>query len=155
MSLIVDTAVSGTTYSFDMLFSYAVPESMYYTLWTGCRVIVPFGRGNQKRTAVVMKIRDGDSSNLKYVEMQADEKPVISDELIELSFYLHDNTFCTYYDAVRTMLPAGYNIVISGNSAHNAVGKNLIKNVRFSQEYLENPLKMMEEADAIYAKYQK
>ena len=31
MSLIVDTAVSGTTYSFDMLFSYAVPESMYYT----------------------------------------------------------------------------------------------------------------------------
>lgn len=141
MSLIVDTAVSGTTYSFDMLFSYAVPESMYYTLWTGCRVIVPFGRGNQKRTAVVMKIRDGDSSNLKYVEMQADEKPVISDELIELSFYLHDNTFCTYYDAVRTMLPAGYNIVISGNSAHNAVRKNLIKNVKFSQEYLENPEK--------------
>ena len=139
MNLIADTAVSGTSYSFDMLFSYAVPESMNSTLNEGCRVIVPFGRGNQKRTAVVMRIREGDSSKLKYIEMQADEKPVISPELIELSFYLHDNTFCTYYDAVRTMLPSGYNIVISGNSARNAVGIESLRMVKFSGEYLDNP----------------
>lgn len=141
MNFIADTAVSGTSYSFDMLFSYAVPESMNSTLKEGCRVVVPFGKGNKKRTAVVMRIREGDSSELKYIEMQADEKPVISPELIELSFYLHDNTFCTYYDAVKTMLPSGYNIIISGNSIRNAVGKDSLKMVRFSEEYLSNPEK--------------
>jgi len=135
MSLIADTAVSGTSYSFDMLFSYAVPENMFGNLKEGCRVIVPFGKGNRRRTAVVMKLRDGDTSGLKYLEIQADENPVISPELIELSLYLHENTFCTYYDAVKTMLPPGYNIVMSGNIPRNAVGNNTVKMVCFSDEY--------------------
>ncbi|HPY85780.1 MAG TPA: hypothetical protein PLS20_12230, partial [Ruminococcus flavefaciens] len=44
MSRIAEVAVSGTAYSFDMLFSYAVPE--WLDVREGCRVLVPFGRGN-------------------------------------------------------------------------------------------------------------
>ena len=71
MSLIADTAVSGTSYSFDMLFSYAVPENISETLKEGCRVIVPFGRGNKKRTAVVIRLREGSISGLKALEIQS------------------------------------------------------------------------------------
>jgi len=141
MSLIADAAVSGTAYSFDMLFSYAVPENMRDSLKPGCRIFVPFGRANIKRTAFVMRMRDGDSSTLKSVIMQADEIPVVSQELIQLAFYLHDNTFCSYYDAVKTMLPPGYNIVMSGDVPRNAVGKSTVRMIRISEEYVNCPEK--------------
>lgn len=139
MSLIADTAVSGTSYSFDMIFSYAVPEELKETVKEGCRVLVPFGRGNKRRIAVILKLKNGDSSKLKFIEMQVDEKPVVSDELIELSYYLHDNTFCTYYDALKTMLPPGYNIVMSGEIPKMAAGSNIVRMVRLSEEYKNNP----------------
>ncbi|MBO5104547.1 MAG: hypothetical protein J6B74_05735, partial [Ruminococcus sp.] len=45
MSLIAEIAVSGTLYSFDMLFSYTVPQNMR-KVQCGCRVLVPFGKGD-------------------------------------------------------------------------------------------------------------
>ena len=66
MSLIAETAVSGTAYSFDMLFSYTVPERMQEKIACGCRVLVPFGRGNKRRIGVVMKLSEGNSSGLNH-----------------------------------------------------------------------------------------
>lgn len=108
MSLIAEIAVSGTAYSFDMLFSYAVPER--FSVKCGCRVLVPFGRGNIHRTGAVMKISSGSGSGLKKVISVIDDKPVLSAEMLELVYYLHDNTFCTYYDAVKTMIPPAMNV---------------------------------------------
>ena len=45
----VQAAVEGTAYSFDMLFTYLVPESLYGKISAGMRVVVPFGRGSQRR----------------------------------------------------------------------------------------------------------
>ena len=83
MSLIAETAVSGTAYSFDMLFSYTVPEHM--KLKRGCRVLVPFGRGNTRRIGVVMRLSEGSSVRLKPVAAQIDEEPVVSEELLRLA----------------------------------------------------------------------
>ncbi|MCM1506397.1 MAG: primosomal protein N' [Ruminococcus flavefaciens] len=108
MSLIAETAVNGTAYSFDILFSYIVPESL--SVERGCRVLVPFGKGNSHRTGVVMKIRSGSGKGLKKIISAIDDKPVLSEEMLELALYLHDNTFCTYYNAVKAMLPPAMNI---------------------------------------------
>lgn len=108
MSLIAETAVSGTAYSFDMLFSYAVPESM--NVQEGCRVLVPFGRGNRRRIGVVMRLTEGSSARLKPIAAQIDDEPVISGELMKLAEVLREQTFCTYFDAVRTMLPPGMGV---------------------------------------------
>lgn len=115
MSLIAETAVSGTSYFFDMLFSYAVPDSMAETLKCGCRVLLGFGRTNQLRTGIVMKLTEGDSSKLKLLMEQIDETPVISQELMELALWLRENTFCTYFEAVKTMLPPAMSVVIQEN----------------------------------------
>lgn len=110
MPLIAETAVSGTAYSFDMLFSYAVPEQFAESIACGCRVLVPFGKGNKRRIGVVMGLSNGEKKGLKSLVSVVDETPVISDELIRLAFYLRENTFCTYFDAVKTMLPPAMSV---------------------------------------------
>lgn len=105
MPLVAEVAVSSTAYSFDMLFGYAVPEEMCNTLKCGCRVLVPFGRGNKPRIGVVMKLTQSNTIGLKSISDQIDSSPVISQELLRLSFFLKENTFCTYFEAVKAMLP--------------------------------------------------
>ncbi|MBQ4533790.1 MAG: primosomal protein N', partial [Ruminococcus sp.] len=112
MPLIAETAVSGTAYSFDMLFSYGVPHFLEKDISCGCRVLVPFGKGNKRRIGIVMRISEGDTSGLKSVISLADNEPVISGELLQLAFYLRDHTFCTYFDAVRVMLPPAMSISV-------------------------------------------
>lgn len=111
MSLIAEIAVSGTLYSFDMLFSYTVPQNMR-KVQCGCRVLVPFGKGDSRRIGVVMKLADGDGLGLKPVLSLVDSDPVLSKEFINLAFYLHDNTFCTYFEAVKAMLPPAMNVTV-------------------------------------------
>ena len=113
MSLIAETAVSGTSYSFDMLFSYTVPEHMH--LRRGCRVLVPFGRGNTRRIGVVMRLSEGSAARLKPLAAQIDDEPVVSEELLQLAEYLREQTFCTYFDAVKIMLPPGMGVKAKEN----------------------------------------
>lgn len=108
MSLIAETAVSGTAYSFDMLFSYAVPEFM--DIRVGCRILVPFGRGNQRRTGIVMRLTEGEKAGLKPIAAQIDHEPVATEEMLRLAEHLRDFTFCTWFDAVRIMLPPAMSV---------------------------------------------
>ena len=110
MPLIAETAVSGTAYSFDMLFSYAVPDRLAADIACGCRVLVPFGRGNMRRIGVVMKLSQGEKKGLKSLVSLVDETPVVSEELLGLAFYLREQTFCTYFDAVKAMLPPAMSV---------------------------------------------
>lgn len=109
MSLIAEIAVSGTHYSFDMFFSYIVPENL--PAQCGCRVLVPFGKGNTHRTGIIMKMCSDNKSGLKKIISLIDDKPVMTEEMIKLAVYLHDNTFCTYYEAVKAMLPPAMNVL--------------------------------------------
>ena len=110
MSLIAETAVSGTVYSFDRLFSYSVPEALRSSAAVGSRVLVPFGKGNKRHIAVIIELREGGQEGMKSVISLIDEKPVISDELLKLAIWLREQTFCTYFDAIRTMLPPAMSI---------------------------------------------
>lgn len=105
----VQAAVEGTAYSFDMLFTYLVPESLYGKISAGMRVVVPFGRGSQSRIALVFSVGPApeDRAKLKSVSSIADSEPVISTEMLHLCKWIRDNTFCTYFDAFRAILPPG------------------------------------------------
>ena len=41
---------------FDKLYSYLVPPDFSESLWPGSIVLVPFGRGNHPRMAVVLEV---------------------------------------------------------------------------------------------------
>lgn len=111
--MIAETAVSGAAYSFDMFFSYRVPVNM--TLKRGCRVLVPFGRGNRRRVGIVMRLTEGCEATLKPVAAQIDSEPVLNEELLQLAAFLHDRTFCTYYDGIKTMLPPAMSVRAAEN----------------------------------------
>ncbi|MBQ4166540.1 MAG: primosomal protein N', partial [Oscillospiraceae bacterium] len=99
--LIALVAAENTSYSFDTLYSYIIPDELCETLCAGMRVAVPFGRGNRSRLGLVFEITRGNPKGLKTLLYAADEQPCISQELLKLCRWLRDTTFCTYFDAFR------------------------------------------------------
>ncbi|MBE6844985.1 MAG: primosomal protein N' [Ruminococcus sp.] len=111
----VTVAVSSATFAFDKPFSYLVPDNLVSKAAAGKRILVPFGRGNRKRVGLILNVEGADeaeASRLKYIMSVEDDEPVLNAEMLELVHWLHETTFCTYYDAVKTILPSGMNINI-------------------------------------------
>ncbi len=100
-------AVENTLFAFDKLFSYEIPSGLSDSITVGVRVIVPFGRGNTKRVGLVFEITEDAAEKTKPISAVIDDEPIISDELLGICKWLRDNTFCTYFDAFRAVLPPG------------------------------------------------
>lgn len=112
--IIAAVAVEKTAASFDDLFDYLVPDYLVEKIRAGARVIVPFGRGNRKRAGVVFEVNEREYDvQLKEIYAAAEDGIFLSGELLDIARRLRETTFCTYYDAVRTMLPAGLSLLIS------------------------------------------
>ncbi|MGN1411807.1 MAG: primosomal protein N' [Oscillospiraceae bacterium] len=112
---VVQVALSEVTASFDMLYSYLIPLELENSIGVGIRVSVPFGRGNILKVGVVLKIDTLDipPKGYKYIYSIEDKEPILNDEQIELVYHLVESTFCTYYDAIRTILPTTYTMKVS------------------------------------------
>lgn len=108
-ALIAKAAVEKTAFHFDQLFDYLLPSGLSETVRSGCRIIVPFGPGNDQRQAMVFGVESiGEiPRGVKPVLRQLDEQPVLSDELLKLAEWLREQCFCTYFEAARVMLPTG------------------------------------------------
>ena len=107
--LVVKIAVENAAYSFDKLFDYAVPENLLNRAVAGTRVLVPFGRGNKKRQGIIMALEHSQRESLKYILSVLDDEPVLSVEMLKIAEFMKEHYFCSLYDAVKTMLPAGLN----------------------------------------------
>ena len=103
--MIAKIAVSAANFAIDKPYSYRIPEGM--TLSPGQRVQLPFGRGNTRTEGVVLSVEAGDESKLKAVERALDEEPILTETQLRLAAFLRERYFCTFYDAIRAMLPAG------------------------------------------------
>ena len=103
--MIAKIAVSAATFAIDKPYSYRIPEEM--VLQPGQRVQLPFGRGNRRTEGVVLSVESGDESKLKCVERVLDAEPLLSKRQLQLAGFMRDRYFCTLYEAVRAMLPAG------------------------------------------------
>lgn len=111
-------AVEKTTIAFDSLFTYEIPAGLHIT--AGMRVIVPFGRTDKHRVGVVFSVSDEKpSGKIKSIFAAADDGIVISGEMLALAEFMRERTFCTYYDAVRTMLPPGLAVYIAEKHSLN------------------------------------
>ena len=109
-AVIVSVAVDQTVYQIDRPYDYFVPELLALKAKPGCRVLVPFGKGNVRRTGVILGFsKPDDTKKLKYVISVLDEQPVLSGSMLELAGFIREQTFCTWYNAVRVLLPPGIN----------------------------------------------
>ena len=103
--MIAKIAVSAANFAIDKPYSYRIPEDI--TVRPGQRVQLPFGRANKRSEGVVLAVESGDESKLKPIDCCLDEDPILTDKQLRLAAFLRERYFCTFYDAIRTMLPAG------------------------------------------------
>ena len=102
-------AVCAATYWLDKPYDYLIPEALLGKVKPGVRVTVPFSRGNRRSEGIVLGVSDrSDFDKLKPIESVLDNDPVLTPSQIRLALWMHDRFFCTVYDAVKTILPAGF-----------------------------------------------
>lgn len=121
-------AVSAATYWLDRPYDYLIPEKLEISAVPGVRVTVPFSRGNRRSEGVILGVSDhSEYDKLKAVESVLDAAPVLSAEQIKLAMWMHDRFFCTVYDAVKTILPAGLWFKADGSRRANDKTVEMVK----------------------------
>ena len=88
MPIIAKVAVNDATIHFDKLYSYLVPD--------------------KPRMAVVLAVQNGAADpRLKTILAAAPEDAHLTPSLLELVHFLRDRYFCTWYEAVKAIIPYG------------------------------------------------
>ncbi len=108
--LVAEVVIDGAAGSFDKCYTYAVPANLVNEAKAGCRVTIPFGKGNTKKQGMILSVLDGEiTPKTKEIYSVTDKEPILNDEMIKMCKWLKSHVFCTYFDAIHTMLPAGLN----------------------------------------------
>ena len=106
--MIARVAVSPVPFAADKLYSYLVPDALLGAAEEGKRVLVPFGRGNRRSEGFLMELRREEvSSPLKPIDSVLDDAPLLDGKDLRLARWMKARYFCTYYDALKTLLPVG------------------------------------------------
>ncbi len=108
--VIVDIAHANV----DRLYSYLVPEGMQVS--AGSHVLVPFGTGNRQREGFVIRATEASGgANGAEAEQSPARKPllrviepypILTQEQIELAYWIQKSYYCLLVDALRLMIPA-------------------------------------------------
>ena len=105
MPQIAKVAVAAATYAIDKPYDYLIPQGT--DIAVGMRVLAPFGRGNRVSEGVVLTLGQGvPDKPIKPIRSLVDREPVITEREIRLALWMRERYFCTFYDAIRTILPA-------------------------------------------------
>ena len=105
---IVKVAVSAAPYSIDKPYSYLVPDALAAAAVPGVRVMVPFGRGNKESEGLILaRVQEPKLPGSKAIRQILDPEPVLDKAGIDLALWMRGRYFCTVFEAVKTILPAG------------------------------------------------
>ena len=133
----VGVAVSNATFHFDKLYTYAVMPAQQDAVRLGSMVLVPFGRGSRARMGVVLACdAEPESSKLKYLFDVAPASACLTPELLKLVYFLKEWTFCTYYEAVKAVIPYGaqYKPAVAADGVTPVLQKQLTRHTENSYQ---------------------
>ena len=131
----VGVAVSNATFHFDKLYTYAVMPDQQEAVRLGSMVLVPFGRGSRARMGVVLACdEEPESSKLKFLFDVAPASACLTPELLRLVHFLKERTFCTYYEAVKAVIPYGaqYKPAVAADGVTPVLQKQLTRHTENS-----------------------
>lgn len=140
-----EVAVEGLAYYFDTPYSYIIPWELEEKALVGCRVTVPFGKGNRKKQGLILSVKPlieaQNSTKLKSISSVVDKSPLFNDEMLSLVFWLKENTFCTLFEAAKAMLPAGIGLNYVVSYMANNVSADVILKLNNDELCVYNYLK--------------
>ena len=91
----------------DRSFTYKVPDDLCSKITTGVRVIVPFGKGNKTVIGFVYELCENIKTTytLKEIIEIIDDRKLISDELMDLAFFMSKRYLSPINDALKQVMP--------------------------------------------------
>ena len=101
----------------------------------GSMVLVPFGRGSRARMGVVLACdAEPENAKLKYLFDVAPASACLTPELLRLVHFLKERTFCTYYEAVKAVIPYGaqYKPAVAADGVTPVLQKQLTRHTENS-----------------------
>ncbi|EGD47658.1 primosomal protein N' [Ruminiclostridium papyrosolvens DSM 2782] len=132
----VSVVLSNTTRAFDKKYTYSVPEYLSLQVFQGCRVLVPFGNGEQVREGFVLDTNPLVLSDKPIVYKEIKEViepyPLLTNDSIQLLEWMKRRYICTYSDIIKCMLPPGISV---------KTVKNIKINNDFQKEFKKTGLK--------------
>ncbi len=143
--LFAQVAVEGLAYHFDAPYSYRIPLELENKAVAGCRVMVPFGNGNRKKQGLILSVKPlleaENQGKLKSITGVLDKKPLFDDEMLSLVFWLKETTFCTLFEAAKTMLPAGIGLNYVVSFMANEISEETENKLKDEESRIYNYLK--------------
>ncbi|MCE5189067.1 MAG: primosomal protein N' [Eubacteriales bacterium] len=115
MEAICEVIVDIAHANVDRVYSYLITDGI--TVEVGSHVLVPFGSGNRQREGFVIRLLPPEETDearlesmrtvvLKHVLRVIEPYPILTQEQIELAFWMQKNYYCLLVDALRLMIPA-------------------------------------------------
>ena len=143
--MVAKVAISRAAYSFDCEYSYMIPEGLREKIAPGMRVLVPFGKGNRKSIGFVTRVYEETDfdEKLKPIISLIDDQSLVTDEMMKIIMWLKENTFCTYYDAFKSVVPAGFSYNFS--QQYTLANKSIDESQLTEQE--QNMVAMLKQAE--------
>lgn len=101
----VEVFIKNNISKIDILYTYSTDLD----LQPGMRVVVPFGKGNSTKIALVLRVVNSFDGKykLKKVIEQIDYEPILTKDLIELGFYMNEKYLTTFNQSFAPILPPG------------------------------------------------
>ncbi len=94
----------------DMPFHYIIPDQLVDKIFKGSRVTVPFGPANNHVEGLVVALSEGcpdHINNIKPILRRVDAEPILPEEIVELAKWMRDEYLCTWFEAIRCVMPPG------------------------------------------------
>lgn len=145
-NVFVEVVVDNTSSNTDKFFTYTVPEEYRKDIEIGKKVLVPFGIGNKLIEGMIVNIindTDIEYKRIKPIKSVFNNDPILSRNLIKLSFWMRDKYFAQYSDVIRSMMPSGttnkvIELVSLTNDYEDKYSKIKSKNQLKILDYLKN-----------------
>lgn len=106
MYKLASVCIDNPSREVDKLFDYIIPEN-FSDLKVGMRVVVPFGTYNKLTQGIILEIKHEYESDIKYKKVYdiLEDYRIITDDLIELAYYMKYKYYCTLSEAIFSLLP--------------------------------------------------
>ncbi|MBQ3017460.1 MAG: hypothetical protein IJD89_00805, partial [Clostridia bacterium] len=127
-------------YHADCEYTYYVPFDFRHSIDRGTMVVVPFGRANRHKGAIVNDINvahiDENSSLIKPIASVLSSYLKLSSEMLELCIFLKSRTLCTVGEAVKSIIPSAIMTKTRERYFANQVEKSLNPQEKEIYEYV-------------------
>ena len=81
--LVAEVVIDGAAGSFDKCYTYAIPDNLLSEALPGCRVTIPFGKGNIKKQGMILSVFESEiTEKTKQLYSVTDKIPILNDEMI-------------------------------------------------------------------------